>query len=77
MGVEDDDGDLAVAEHGELVRLLHQTELPLGEGDLTIGLSEHIWKETHTIEHIYKNAYTFFVITLNFCKKNSLKKLVF
>ena len=36
VGVEDDDGDLAVAKHGELVRLLHQTELPLCEGHLTI-----------------------------------------
>ena len=38
MGVEDDDGDLAVAQHAQLVRLLHQTELPLGEGDLSVAL---------------------------------------
>ena len=31
---EDDEGDLAVAEDGQLVRLLHQSELPLGERDL-------------------------------------------
>ena len=29
--VEDDEGDLAVAQHAQLVRLLHQTELALGE----------------------------------------------
>ena len=38
MGVEDDDGDLAVAEDAQLVRFLHQTELPLGERNLTIPL---------------------------------------
>ena len=38
MGVEDDDGDLAVAEDAQLVRFLHQTELPLGERHLTIPL---------------------------------------
>ena len=32
--VEDDQGDLAVAQHRQLVRLLHQSELPLGESDL-------------------------------------------
>jgi len=36
--VEDDDGDLAVAQHAQLVRLLHQPELPLGEGDLPVAL---------------------------------------
>ena len=34
MRVEDDDGDLAVAEDGELVGLLHQAELALCEGHL-------------------------------------------
>ena len=38
VGVEDDDGDLAVAEDAQLVRFLHQTELPLGERHLTIPL---------------------------------------
>ena len=32
--VEDDEGDLAVAQHAQLVRLLHQAELALGEGHL-------------------------------------------
>ena len=36
MGVEDDDGDLAVAEDGQLVGLLHQTKLALGEGHLSV-----------------------------------------
>jgi len=36
--VEDDDRNLAVAEHGQLVRLLHQTELSLCEGHLSIPL---------------------------------------
>ena len=31
VGVEDDDGDLAVTEDGQLVGLLHQTKLALGE----------------------------------------------
>ena len=35
--VEDDDRDLAVAEHRQLVRLLHQTELSLCEGHLDNG----------------------------------------
>ena len=38
MRVEDDDRDLAVAEHAELVSLLHEAELPLREGDLAIAL---------------------------------------
>ena len=38
MRVEDDDGDLAVAEHAQLVGLLHQPELALGEGHLTVAL---------------------------------------
>ena len=33
--VEDDERDLAVAEDAQLVRLLHQTELALGEGHLS------------------------------------------
>lgn len=38
-GVEDDEGDLAVAEHRQLVGLLHQAELPLGERHLKVSLS--------------------------------------
>ena len=38
MRVEDNDRDLAVAEHAELVGLFHKTKLPLGEGDLAIPL---------------------------------------
>ena len=38
MRVEDDDRDLAVAEDAELVGLLHQAKLPLGEGHLAIAL---------------------------------------
>ena len=34
VGVEDDDGDLAVAEDGQLVGLLHQTKFPLCERHL-------------------------------------------
>jgi hypothetical protein len=33
-GGEDDECDLAVAEHGQLVRFLHHAELPLVEGHL-------------------------------------------
>lgn len=36
--VEDDDGDLAVAEDAQLVGLLHEAELPLREGHLTVSL---------------------------------------
>lgn len=35
-GVEDDERDLAVAQHRQLVRLLHQPELPFRERHLTI-----------------------------------------
>ena len=38
VGVEDDDGDLAVAQHAQLVGFLHQAELPLGEGHLSVPL---------------------------------------
>jgi len=38
VGVEDDDGDLAVAEDGQLVGLLHQTKLALCERHLSIPL---------------------------------------
>ncbi len=34
-GGEDDEGDLAVAEHGQLVRFLHHAKLPLVEGHLS------------------------------------------
>ena len=37
VAVEDDDCDLAVTEHGQLVGLLHQAELSLGEGHLGEG----------------------------------------
>jgi hypothetical protein len=35
---EDDEGDLGVAEDGELVRLLEQAVAALGEGDLAVDL---------------------------------------
>lgn len=35
--VEDDESDLTVAEDAQLVRLLHQTKLPLGEGYLSVS----------------------------------------
>ena len=35
---EDDDRDLGVAEHGELVRLLNQAVVALEEGDLAVDL---------------------------------------
>ena len=35
---EDDERDLGVAEHGELVRLLEQAVAALGEGDLAVDL---------------------------------------
>ena len=38
MRVEYDDRYLAVAEHAQLVRLLHEPELALGEGDLPVPL---------------------------------------
>ena len=34
---EDNEGDLGVAEHGELVRLLEESIAALAEGDLTVG----------------------------------------
>ena len=34
---EDNEGDLGVAEHGELVRLLEEAIAALAEGDLTVG----------------------------------------
>ena len=34
--VEDDERDLTVAQDAQFVRLLHQAELPLGEGHLRI-----------------------------------------
>ena len=36
--VEDDDGDLAVAQHAEFIGLLHKAELALGERHLSIAL---------------------------------------
>jgi hypothetical protein len=36
-GGEHDDGDLGVAEHGELARLLHDPRAALGVGDLPVG----------------------------------------
>ena len=43
VGVEDDDGYLTVAQHRQLVSLLHQAELPLGERHLDVLLiSAHI-----------------------------------
>lgn len=49
--VEDDESDLTVAEDAQLVRLLHQTKLPLGEGYLqskgvhisTLSIKHHFW----------------------------------
>jgi len=37
MGVEDDDGDLAVAKYGQFVSLFHQPKLPLCECNLSIS----------------------------------------
>lgn len=37
VGVEDDDGDLTVAQNRQLVRFLHQPELPLCECHLSIS----------------------------------------
>lgn len=36
-GGEHDDGDLGVAQHGELPRLLHDPRAALGVGDLPVG----------------------------------------
>ena len=38
VGVEDDDGDLTVAQNTQLVGFLHQTKFPLGEGHLSVPL---------------------------------------
>ena len=38
MAVEDDHRDLTVTQHTQLVSLLHQPELPLGEGHLPVPL---------------------------------------
>lgn len=42
--VEDDEGDLAVAQDAQLVRLLHQAELPLGERHLVDGQKKKLSK---------------------------------
>ena len=38
VGVEDDHGDLTVAQHAQLVGFLHQAKLPLGESHLSVPL---------------------------------------
>jgi hypothetical protein len=38
VAVEDDNDDLALAEHAQLVSFLHEAELALGERHLTISL---------------------------------------
>ena len=38
VGVEDDDGDLTVAQNTQLVGFLHQAKFPLGEGHLSVPL---------------------------------------
>ena len=53
VGVEDDNRDLAVAQHAQLVRLLHQPKLALGECHLSVPLvrypldgdlfTSHLW----------------------------------
>ena len=53
VGVEDDDGDLTVAQNTQLVSFLHQTKFPLGEGHLSVPLvrypldgdlfTSHLW----------------------------------
>lgn len=52
--VEDDEGDLAVTKDAQLVRLLHQTELPLGESHLGEGGRER-WrrKEKSNLKSIF------------------------
>ena len=41
--VEDDEGDLTVAQDGELVRLFHQAELTFGEGYLWRKINVIVW----------------------------------
>ncbi len=57
MRVEDDDRDLAVAQHAELVGLLHQTELPLREGHLESTLLNYFLHQIpirqNRLEHLY------------------------
>lgn len=36
MGVEDDDGNLAVAQDAQLISFLHQPKLALGESHLSV-----------------------------------------
>ena len=38
MRVEDDDGDLTITQHTQLVSFLHQTKLSLGECNLSVPL---------------------------------------
>lgn len=50
--VEDDESDLTVAEDAQLVRLLHQTKLPLGEGYLVKrGANQNIINQTSFLEN--------------------------
>ena len=35
VAVEDDEGDLTVTQHAQLIRFLHQAKLALGEGHLS------------------------------------------
>ena len=57
MRVEDDDRDLAVAQHAELVGLLHQTELPLREGHLESTLLNsfihQLPNKSNRLKHLY------------------------
>jgi hypothetical protein len=51
-GGEDDECDLAVAEHGQLVRFLHHAELPLVEGHLRERENSLNLRFRHTISTI-------------------------
>ncbi len=42
MRVENDNGDFAIAQHAQLVGLLHQAELPFGKGYLAIPLVRNL-----------------------------------
>ena len=65
--VEDDEGDLTVAQHAQLVRLLHQAKLPLGERHLGVRHTTFIHNtntfltrgpsKRHTFIHSYTHSH--------------------
>lgn len=56
VGAEDDQRDLTVAQHRELVRLLHQAELALGERHLEATAT----KDRHSFKLVFQELLSAF-----------------